>query len=355
MTRHKLSGIGLLLMLVLIGHGLLLSWLGQQLQQLRPLVPMADPMWTRIVEPVRPPLPARQAQPRRQREAVPSSPASLADLPTPPATTPELAEQDRAERPREAEPEQAQAVAQADEPAPSVPAEDGPPSDGWPADTRVSYVLGGFYRGNLHGSARVQWQRAQDRYQVRLDLSMALVLRVSMISQGVVGADSLAPAVYEEQLPWGQRRALFDGSVVRFNDGAQVPQPPALQDTVSQFVELAHRFSSGRQVLKVGSEVSLWMARPQGMALWTYDVVEEEMLQTPELGLVPAFHLRPRPISNPTGVITAEIWFAPSLQYLPVRVRIALGEGNFVDLMVERIEQGATQPLPTGDLRQPLK
>ena len=77
------------------------------------------------------------------------------------------------------------------------------------------------------------------------------------------------------------------------------------------------------------------------MALWTYDVVEEETLATPELGAVQAFHLRPRPIANPSGAITAEIWFAPSLHYLPVRIRISLGGDNFVDLMVERIEQAA--------------
>jgi hypothetical protein len=98
----------------------------------------------------------------------------------------------------------------------------------------------------------------------------------------------------------------------------------------------------------VGQQVSLWLARPQGMALWTYDVVEEELLQTPELGPVSAFHLRPRPIANPSGVITAELWFAPSLQYLPVRVRIDLGEGNFVDLLVQRIEQGGAGAQETG-------
>jgi hypothetical protein len=88
------------------------------------------------------------------------------------------------------------------------------------------------------------------------------------------------------------------------------------------------------------------------MALWTYDVVAEDTLQTPELGPVQAFHLRPRPISNPRGVITAELWFAPALQYLPVRVRISLGSENFVDLMVERIEQ-ADAPAPTPETQTP--
>jgi hypothetical protein len=187
----------------------------------------------------------------------------------------------------------------------------------------------------------VQWQREQNRYQVRVDLRMALVIGVSMISQGEVSESGLLPRVYEEQLLGRVRRVGVDGGWVKFNDGSQVLAPPALQDTVSQLVELSHRFSSGREALKVGGQVSVWLARPQGMAWWTYDVVEKETLTTPELGPVQAFHLVPRPIANPSGVITAELWFAPSLQYLPVRIRISLGDGNFVDLMVERIEQAA--------------
>ena len=350
MSRHRSGSFGLLLLLVLLAHALGLSWLSEQVQQLKPLVPMPDPMFTRIIEPARPPLPAR---------ATPPPPRQHADVPkvTPPdaealaGTEPEPVVPALADSQGLDEREPPEPPVQADEPAPTLVAEEVPLSDGWPADTRVSYQLKGHYRGRIYGSARVQWQREQSRYQVRLDLRMALVLGVSMISQGEVGAAGLSPGVYEEQFPWGLRRVAFEGGLVRFHNGTQLPQPPALQDTVSQFVELSHRFSSGREVLQTGSPISVWLARPQGMALWTYDVVEEEMLQTPELGLVPAFHLRPRPIANPTGVISAEIWFAPSLQYLPVRVRIALGDGDFVDLLVERIEQGAAPAPPRADWR----
>ena len=57
------------------------------------------------------------------------------------------------------------------------------------------------------------------------------------------------------------------------------------------------------------------------------------------LGPVEAFHLKPRPLANPRGNITAEMWFAPSLQYLPVRIRVAMGDATYVDLMVDKIEQ----------------
>ncbi len=352
MTRSKLYAFGLLLALVLLGHGLILSWLSERTQQMKPLIPMADPMLTRIIELARPALPVQRPNSRSVGPVVksavavlpPAAGVTLAGMPGDPVG-PDLVESATVAL------EQSEPAAPVVEARSAFVADDVPAFDSWPADTRVSYALKGFYRGALYGSANVQWQREQSRYQVRLDLNLALLLRYSMISQGEVGAESLSPGVYEERFPWELRRMVFEAGSVRFDNGVQLPQPPAVQDTVSQFVELSHRFSSGREVLKVGGEVMVWLARPQGLALWTYDVVEEEILQTSELGAVPAYHLRPRPITNPTGVISAELWFAPSLQYLPVRVRIALGADNFVDLLVERVEQGAAPVAVSGNWR----
>lgn len=337
MPRMKPRLPGLLLALVLLGHWAGLSWLREQVQDFKPLVTMPDPMFTRVIEPVRVAALVRPPRSRPRRAPVPPKTAPIQASPDQPG---ELPQPDvMAERPLE--PEQPRPEERAAEVSAPVPAEATPAPDSWPVDTRLSYDLTGYYRGDMYGSARVQWQREQSRYQVQLDLSMALVIRVSMISQGAVTDTGLVPSTYEEQFPGGVRRIAFDGGYVKFHDGTQLPQPQALQDTASQFVELSHRFSSGRDVLQVGGQVLVWLARPQGMALWTYDVIEEETLQIPAFGPVQAFHLRPRPIANPKGVITAEMWFAPSLQYLPVRVRISLGAGNFADLMVERIEQGA--------------
>ncbi len=344
MNRARLRPLFLLLVLVsvLFAHLLGLNWVQRQLPQSERLALMADPMFTRILRPTLATLPLRTPSARPSPRVGPVIAPSPAVVETPPVVAPDQIPVER----EDAKPVE-KAELPAAEPSTALPGPSVDAADGWPADTRLSYRMGGYYRGNLYGSARVQWQREEGRYQVRVDMSLAL-LSVSMISQGEVRSDALLPRVYEERFPWGLRRMAFDGALVRFDNGVHLPQPPALQDTASQFVELSHRFSSGQEELKVGRQVNLWLARPQGMAFWTYDVVEEELLQTPELGVVSAFHLRPRPIANPTGVITAELWFAPSLQYLPVRVRIDLGEGNFVDLMVERIEQGAASAPENG-------
>ena len=62
-------------------------------------------------------------------------------------------------------------------------------------------------------------------------------------------------------------------------------------------------------------------------------------MRTPKFGPVESFHLKPRPLEKPRGNINVEMWFAPSLQYLPVKIRITMGEGSYLDLIVDHIEQ----------------
>lgn len=346
---------------VLLGHWTGLSWLRAQLPTIGPLALMREPLFTRVIEPVEPteaveplraPPPSPKLEPKR-RAAVTPAWSTLVSAPIEAATLPVLAIDESLLAPWTEPPPPDNTLANplaAPAPAHEAQASDStapdlgtaaPTADTWPPDTRLVYALKGFYRGDMYGSGRVQWQREENRYQVQIDLRMALLVRIALTSQGEVTNAGLLPSAYQEQAPWGERRVALKDGHVTFHNGRQSPHPQALQDTASQFVELSHRFATGREVLQVGRLVQVWLARPQGMALWTYDVVAEETLDLPELGPVRAFHLRPRPIANPQGAITAELWFAPSLQYLPVRVRILLGSGNYADLLVERIEQGA--------------
>ena len=217
----------------------------------------------------------------------------------------------------------------------------------WPADTRLSYVVGGYYQGDLHGSAQVQWTRDPatqgERYQVRIGIDFGLV-SAQLTSQGVVRATGLQPQVYEEQLPGARRRSVkIEDSELVLQGGQRIARPEAaalqLQDTASQFVELGYRFNTGRARLAEGETVRMWLARPGGLDEWVYDISPAETIVLPILGAVQAYHLTPRPLANPRGNITAEMWIAPSLQHLPVRIKINVTKDAYVDLLVEKIQQ----------------
>jgi hypothetical protein len=370
-----------LVLFVLVLHLLAIDWVGSALQQSSLLPKMTAPMFTRLLqqqapadvvasvapapapEPPRPQVRAIAPRPaprpaRAASQAQPPTTASSAENAAPPTVSAASAPADgaaaaptaiAASAPHPAasasQPAASQAVAPAlaaasGASAPVTPVGPGLAADGWPVDTRLNYRLGGNYRGALHGSARVQWLRQGARYETRIDIDITLLASLTITSQGTVTPAGLKPDAYEEVRRNGVRRADLTDDSIRLGNGKVVPRPPGVQDAASQFVELAHRFASGEDRLEVGRSVTLWLARPGGVDRWTYDIVGRDTLQTPELGPIDAFHLKPRPLDQPRGNITAEIWFAPSLQYLPVRIRLDMdGKDTYLDLVVLDIQQ----------------
>lgn len=362
MVRSPALRLALLALLVAVGHLLALEWLARQADKISGLVLMTPPMYTRLLQPAQPPpVPTAAAtpQPRGRTAPAPRPPASSAEELRRQAEAEEAARreaQERAQAQAEAqareraeaearEREQAAQLAQAAASAASAPApaaSAAPDTDAlahWPTDTLLHYRLTGHYRGPLYGDARVQWQREAGKYQVRLDVRIQVFGTQILTSQGDVTPEGLVPRAYEELRPGKRRFATIGDEVVVLENGRTVPRPPGVQDTASQFVELSQRFATGKELLEVGRTVSLWLARPGGVDRWEYEVAARDLLPTPNFGTVEAFHLKPRPIGNPRGNVTAEMWFAPTLQYLPVRIKVLMGDEAWLDLMVDHIEQ----------------
>jgi hypothetical protein len=216
----------------------------------------------------------------------------------------------------------------------------------WPPSTRLSYRLTGYYRGDVQGSATVEWIRAGLRYQVHMEAIVGpsfaplLVRRVS--SEGELGESGLAPRRFEgeQRVAFRSRRwaMSFEPERVRLPDGREAPTAPGVQDEASLFVQLTWIFTTQPQLLQVGRTIEVPLALPRRVEPWQYDVVGEETLQMP-FAQVPTLHVKPRRIAKPGGDLTAEIWFAPGLQYLPVRILIHQDAETFIDLTLLRAPQ----------------
>jgi hypothetical protein len=294
-----------------------------------------------------PPLTAAPAAPppaavRAPRVARPARPASAPEALGPvvatasaPESVPEPTPAPAVEPIAEAEPS-ASAVAAASASAPAA--------FEWPASTRMSYALTGNYRGEVSGSAQVEWIRAGAHYQVHLDLivgpSIAPIITRRMSSDGEITADGLAPRRYDQDtkvvLRERNRVTLsFEPDAVVLANGERRATVPGVQDTASQFVQLTYVFSTRPELLRVGGTVDIPLALPNKVDVWTYDVVDEEVLNT-DFGPLPTIHLKPRRLAPRPGELSAEIWFAPQLRYLPVRIRIQQDTANYVDLLISK-------------------
>ena len=300
---------------------------------------------------LRPPPPPAKPKAAAPAPALAQAPAESASAPEPPLPTqaPEPVAQ-AASMPVEVATPVAQAA--------SAPA-DVEPGPEWPLSTRLSYVLTGNYRGPVHGQAQVEWLRKGSGYQVNLDVgvgpSFAPLISRRMSSQGQLTPEGIAPQRYDEETRFivggGYRVSVFFlGAEVQLASGVREPAARGGQDSASQFVQLTWLFMTGRELLQAGHVVSFPLVLPRRQYAWQYEVVGEEIVQTP-MGPVASWHLRPLRAPG-GGDLTAEVWLAPTLQYLPVRLVIRQDADTHIDLMLKSAPLQEAAPESNGISRR---
>ncbi|MFN9744061.1 MAG: DUF3108 domain-containing protein, partial [Betaproteobacteria bacterium] len=214
----------------------------------------------------------------------------------------------------------------------------------WPPSTRLSYRVVGDVQGPVEGHARVEWLRQGLRYQVHLDLSVALLATRRVSSDGLITPAGLSPRRYDEEtrilLREPRRVAIeFEPGQLRLADGRVLPRPEGVQDSASQFVQMTWLFNARPELLQPGQTVGFPLALPRRVQSWVYDIVGPVTVTTPA-GELAAVHVRPRQEAG-AGDLTAELWVAPSLQHLPVRMLIRQGERATLELLLERLPEQA--------------
>jgi hypothetical protein len=82
---------------------------------------------------------------------------------------------------------------------------------------------------------------------------------------------------------------------------------------------------TGREPARPGHVITVPLALPGSVGPWRYELLGSETLDT-ALGPLAAWHLKPQgPL--PANALAAQVWLAPSYQYLPVQIRIEQGDG----------------------------
>lgn len=223
------------------------------------------------------------------------------------------------------------------------------PAFDWPPSTRLDYRLEGHRNGPLQGDARVEWRRQGEQYEVMVSVRLPPWFERRMVSHGVIGPAGLMPRRYDQETQVALRdlrRATVllapDGAVTLAN-GQSAQAPAGVQDSASQFVQITWLFLTQAARLPVGAEVTLPLVLPHRVGQWVYDVVAQETVFLP-IGPVEALHLKPRPNSGKPNEVSVEMWMAPQLQYLPVRLRLQQDADTHLELTLKHAPLQAAGP-----------
>ncbi|MEF9999990.1 DUF3108 domain-containing protein [Comamonas sp.] len=204
-----------------------------------------------------------------------------------------------------------------------------------PAPTRLAFdVTGQAKRFEYHASAELLWQHDGQRYQVRQQIKAFLVGTRAQTSNGQVTDAGLVPQRFSDQSR-SEKSAEFDfvAEQARFTPAAPpAPIGAGAQDRISVFLQLSAMLAAAPERYPEGAQITFTTVGSNDAERWTFRVHATETLELP-LGALPALRLERLP--RRAGDQQATLWLAPSLGYLPARIRLTQANGDFADLRLQ--------------------
>jgi len=280
-----------------------------------------------------PAIPARRVTSVRWLSSPPPTPkppaprATVAAKPTPPAPPPvDVAEAAPAEPVEALEAASPPASDAAEHDAPSVPAPSIPVP---PAQTRLVYDITGLVKGrNVFAEGLFEWTVKDGRYDASLAVRMLLLGTRTQTSAGRIGPQGLLPDRFgERQRDEAATHFDYEGQRVRFSrNRPDAPLLPGTQDRLSVILQLAAQLQA--QPMQSGQSITVPVASSRAVDVWVWSVGELQTVDLPQ-GPSVARHLTRPALDERDNTI--ELWMAPSLQHLPVRIRITQNNGDWLD------------------------
>jgi uncharacterized protein YraI len=200
-----------------------------------------------------------------------------------------------------------------------------------PASVKLDYKMTGGSKGlTYYANAELRWQNAGDSYNAMMRVSALFLGSRSMASTGALSAQGLAPTRFSDKSR-SEVAAHFEADKNQISFSANTPTlawVQGAQDRVSVFIQLGGMLAGNPAGFPVGSTISIYTVGPRDADTWTFLVETEEKLALP-FGELATIKLKRQPRREFDQKV--EIWYAPSLGYLPVRNKITQANGDFVD------------------------
>ena len=300
----------------------------------------------RVQPPAAPrPAPKPAARPR------PAPPAVVAAAPTPTAPPPPMAEATVADAlvSPDAAPTPADATASAagtgaaasPDPGAASPTAASPPAASTepppplqvPGSVRLKFAVTGQQGVSpLSGVfGELTWQQDGQAYDARLSLSFLFKTLRTQHSAGVIGAGGIEPARFSDtrKTEVASHFVRGQGQIVFSSNAPSVPLMPGAQDRLSVMLQLGALLAGDPARYPTDGAIAVQTVGPRDADLWIFKIGDEEGLQ------LPAGDFRARKLTRNARKPyddTVELWLAPALGFLPVRIKLTQSNGDFADM-----------------------
>lgn len=212
-----------------------------------------------------------------------------------------------------------------------------------PPAMELNYAIKANIRGlTLDGQSTIKWAGNRDAYKLFFETRAALVgSLLSESSEGKIDQFGFAPDVFT--LKRFRKEAI---SIVFDRQAGQVQLVGAVlphqlqggeQDRLSVLWQLLSIARTTPARFKPGSKWSFPVLGQRNSEAWSFQVLETQRIRTP-LGEYNVLHVVRMAPENP-GAQQMDIWLAPSLEWFPVKLRIAEENGDYIEQSIESLNK----------------
>lgn len=178
-------------------------------------------------------------------------------------------------------------------------------------------------------NAEFGWQHKGENYEVRLAFGAFGFTRVQT-SRGQITPEGLAPLRFSDKYR-SEVAAHFVRDKGKITFSANTPDVALLsgaQDRLSVVVQLAAMLAGDPQRFPLATTIALQTVGPRDADTWLFTVENDEILELPGGAQSTRKLVRNARREFDQKV---ELWLAPTLGYLPARIRITESNGDYID------------------------
>lgn len=207
-----------------------------------------------------------------------------------------------------------------------------PPILQLPPSVRLGYDVQGVVKYAYTGGSELVWLNQGPTYSARLVITKFGFNLRTWTSRGDITPQGLAPLRFGDKTR-SEVAAHFqrDKGIVSFS--ANTPDATLLigaQDYLSSFFQLAGMLAGEPDRYPAGSQVAFQVVNARSAEPWTFHIEGQQPVALPD-GPKEAIKLtREHDAQYDTKV---ELWLAPELHYVPVRIRLSQGNGDYAELL----------------------
>ncbi|WP_225785527.1 DUF3108 domain-containing protein [Xenophilus sp. Marseille-Q4582] len=179
------------------------------------------------------------------------------------------------------------------------------------------------------------WLHDGRSYNARLALRVLFRTLRTQTSVGQLSAGGIEPTRFSDarRSEVATHFVRESGQIVFSSNAPAAPLMPGAQDRLSVILQLSALLAGDPARHGPGSHFSIQTAGPRDAEIWQFSVDGDETLETPA-GTYAARKLTRLPRKEFDQKI--ELWLAPELGWLPVRIRQTQANGDFADMQLRQ-------------------